>query len=133
MKKFHVTKFRIRYGETDQMGVVYHGNYAQYLEIGRIEWLRSMGISYKKMEEDGIILPVVSLSLKFKKSAVYDDVINVKTKLNKIPTASLDFDYEITNENGELLTTANTILVFVDRNTNKPTRCPQYLLDKLQN
>ena len=133
MEQFYNSKIRVRYGETDQMGVVYHGNYAQYLEIGRIEWLRSLGISYKKMEEEGIILPVVSLSLKFKKSAVYDEVINVKTQLKKMPTASLDFDYEITNENGELLSTANTILVFVDKSTKRPTRCPQYILDKLQN
>ena len=115
------------------MGVVYHGNYAQYLEIGRIEWLRSLGISYKEMEDEGILLPVVSLSLKFMKSAVYDEVINVRTQLNKIPTASLDFDYEITNEKGELLSTANTVLVFVNKSNKRPTRCPQYILDKLQN
>ena len=133
MNKFYNSKIRVRYGETDQMGVVYHGNYAQYLEIGRTEWLRSLGLSYKEMEDGGIILPVVSLSLKFKKSAVYDEIINVRTQLNKIPTASLDFDYEITNENGELISTANTILVFVNKITKRPTRCPQYILDKLQN
>ena len=133
MKQFFNSKIRVRYGETDQMGVVYHGNYAQYLEIGRIEWLRSLGISYKEMENDGILLPVVSLSLKFMKSAVYDEVINVRTQLNKMPTASLDFDYELTNEKGELLSTANTVLVFVDKSTKRPTRCPQYILDKLQN
>ena len=115
------------------MGVVYHGNYAQYLEIGRIEWLRSFGISYQKMEDEGILLPVKSLSLNFKKSAVYDEVINVKTKLNKLPKASIEFDYELTNENGELLSTGNTVLVFVNKKTMRPTRCPQYLLDKLQN
>ena len=133
MEQFYNSKIRVRYGETDQMGVVYHGNYAQYLEIGRIELLRSLGISYKKMEEEGIILPVVSISLKFMKSAVYDEVINVRTQLNKIPTATLDFDYKITNEKGELLSTANTVLVFVDKSTKRPTKCPQYLLDKLQN
>ena len=85
------------------------------------------------MENDGILLPVVSLSLKFMKSAVYDEVINVRTQLNKMPTASLDFDYELTNEKGELLSTANTGLVFVDKSTKRPTRCPQYILDKLQN
>ena len=133
MQLFHTTKIRVRYGETDQMGVVYHGNYAQYLEIGRIEWLRSFGISYQKMEDEGILLPVKSLSLNFKKSAVYDEVINVKTKLNKLPNASIEFDYELTNENGELLSTGNTVLVFVNKKTMRPTRCPQYLLDKLQN
>ena len=133
MEQFYNSKIRVRYGETDQMGIVYHGNYAQYLEIGRIEWLRSLGISYKEMEDKGVILPVVSLSLKFKKSAVYDEVINVRTQLNKTPTALLDFDYKITNEKGELLSTANTVLVFVDKSTKRPTRCPQYILDKLQN
>ena len=115
------------------MGVVYHGNYAQYLEIGRTEWLRSLGISYKEIEDRGVILPVVYLSLKFKKSAVYDEVINVRTELNKMPTASLDFNYEITNENGELISTANTKLVFVNKINKRPIRCPQYILEKLQN
>jgi acyl-CoA thioester hydrolase len=113
------------------MGIVYHGNYAQYLEIGRIEWLRKLGISYRKMEEEGIMLPVISLSLNFKKSARYDDVINVKTQLKKMPTARIEFDYQITNENDEILTTANTVLAFIDIKTNKPIRAPKYILDKL--
>lgn len=133
MEQFYISKIRVRYGETDQMGVVYHGNYAQYLEIGRIDWLRSLGFSYKKMEQEGIMLPVVSLTINFKKSAVYDDLISVKTILKKKPTASLSFDYEITNEEGDLLCTANTVLVFVDMKSMKPTRCPQYILDELQN
>jgi len=124
-------KFRVRYGETDQMGVVYHGNYAQYLEMGRIEWLRSLGISYKKMEEDGIMLPVISLNINFKKSACYDDLINVKTQLKKMPTAKIEFDYEITNEKGEILTTANTVLAFIDMKTNRPIRAPKFILDAL--
>ena len=125
-------EIRIRYGETDQMGVVYHGNYTQYLEMGRIEWLRKLGISYKKMEQEGIMLPVLSLNLNFKKSARYDDVIKVKTQLKKIPSVRIEFDYEITNHKKEVLTTANTVLVFVNMKTNKPMKCPQYLLDKLQ-
>ena len=76
-------KFRVRYGETDQMGVVYHGNYAQYFEMGRTDWLREMGFSYRLMEESGIILPVVSISINYKKSARYDDLITVKTKTRK--------------------------------------------------
>lgn len=122
---------RVRYGETDQMGVVYHGNYPLYLEMGRIELLRKMGISYKKMEEDGIMLPVVSLSLNYKKSASYDDVINVKTQLVKMPTASIEFEYEITNNIGEILATATTVLAFIDKATNRPMRCPKFILDKL--
>jgi acyl-CoA thioester hydrolase len=130
--KNHETKIRVRYGETDQMGIVYHGNYAQYLEIGRIEWLRSLGISYKKMEDEGIMLPVISLSLNYKNSARYDDVIYVKTQLSKMPTATIAFEYEILNENGDIITLAKTVLAFINMKTNKPTRCPKYILDKLQ-
>jgi acyl-CoA thioester hydrolase len=124
-------QIRIRYGETDQMGIVYHGNYPLYLEMGRIEWLRKLGISYKKMEESGIILPVISLSLNFKKSAYYDDVINVKTQLKSKPTAKIEFDYEITNERGEIITTATVVLAFIDKNLNRPVRIPQHILDAI--
>lgn len=129
--KFDEIQIRVRYGETDQMGVVYHGNYALYLEMGRIEWLRKQGILYKEMEENGIMLPVVSLNINYKKSAVYDDVINVKTQLKKRPTAKIEFEYEITNEKGDILTTAETTLVFIDMKTNKPTRAPKYILDAI--
>ena len=131
--KYHETKIRVRYGETDQMGIVYHGNYAQYLEIGRIEWLRSLGISYKKMEEQGVMLPVISLSLNYKKSARYDDVICVKTRLSKMPTATIEFDFEIINEDAQIITFAKVVLAFINMKTNRPTRCPKYILDKLQN
>ena len=131
-KNYNEINFRIRYGETDQMGIVYHGNYAQYFEIGRTEWLRNLGITYKQMEEDGIKLPVISLTVNFKKSVGYDDVIKVKTLLKKMPTASIEFDYEIENEKGEIVTTGNTVLAFIDINRNRPTRCPQHILDKLQ-
>lgn len=124
--------FRIRYSETDQMGVVYHGNYAQYLELARVEWLRSLGISYKSMEEGGIMLPVISLSIKYLKSAMYDDLVTVKVILTKKPAVRIEFDYEMTNEAGELLATANTVLVFMDMKRNRPTKCPQILLDKLE-
>ncbi|MGC1204918.1 MAG: thioesterase family protein [Flavobacteriaceae bacterium] len=127
--KIDEIQIRVRYGETDQMGVVYHGNYALYLEMGRIEWLRKLGISYKTMEENGIMLPVVSLHINYKKSAGYDDVINVKTQLKNKPTAKIEFEYEITDERGEVLTTASTVLVFVDMKTNRPTRAPQYILE----
>lgn len=125
-------QIRVRYGETDQMGVVYHGNYALYLEMGRIEWLRKLGVSYTTMEENGIMLPVVSLCINYKKSAGYDDVINVKTQLKNRPTAKIEFEYEITNEIGEILTTASTVLVFVDMKTKRPVTAPQYILDLIE-
>lgn len=123
---------RVRYGETDQMGVVYYGNYAQYLEQGRTEWLRDLGFSYKWMEENNIQLPVTKLEIQYKLPARYDDVITVITILTKIPTASIEFYYEIFNEKNELLVTANTTLVFIDSNTKKICRAPKYLLEKLQ-
>jgi acyl-CoA thioester hydrolase len=124
--------FRVRYSETDQMGVVYHGNYAQYLEMGRVEWLRSLGYSYKSMEENGIMLPVISLQLHFKKSATYDDLITVTTSLKKLPGVRIEFDYEIQDEKGQLLVTANTVLAFMDMKTKRPMRCPSYLLEQLE-
>ncbi len=127
--KFDEIQIRVRYGETDQMGVVYHGNYALYLEMGRIEWLRKMGISYKNMEENGIMLPVISMTLNYKRPAHYDDLINVKTQLKSRPSARIEFEYEITNEQGEILTTATVVLVFIDMKTNRPIRAPQYILD----
>jgi acyl-CoA thioester hydrolase len=131
--KYDEIKIRVRYGETDQMGVVYHGNYAQYFEVGRVEWLRKFGVSYKELEASGIMLPVISLNIKYKKPARYDDLIKVKTQLVKTPSATIEFNYEIVNEENEILATGNTSLVFIDINRNRPTRCPQYLLDKLQN
>ncbi len=127
----HSTSIRIRYNETDQMGVVYHGNYAHFFEIGRTEWLRNLGITYKNMEKSGIMLPVISLNCKFKKSALYDDEIVIKTILKKNPTVKIEFDYEITNQNNELLCIGQTTLAFVNMSTNKPTRCPDYFLEKV--
>ena len=128
----HEISLRIRYGETDQMGVVYHGNYPQYLESGRVEWLRALGISYKEMEENGWMLPVVSLTIQYKKPAVYDQLITVRTSLKNIPTVRISFDYEITDENGEILALASTDLVFMDTHSRKLLRCPEFLMEKLR-
>jgi acyl-CoA thioester hydrolase len=113
------------------MGVVHHGNYALYLEMGRTEWLRKKGISYREMEESGIMLPVVSMNLNFKKSALYDDVVKVKTQLKKAPSVRIEFDYEITNEAGEILVLATTVLAFIDMKTKRPIKCPDYIFEKL--
>ena len=129
--KIHEFSVRVRYSETDQMGVVYHGNYAQYFEMGRVEWLRNMGVSYKWMEESGIMLPVVSLNMNYKKPARYDDLITVKTIFKSQSSVKIEFDYEIYNEKGELLTIANSILVFVDMKTGRPTVPPAYINEKL--
>ena len=131
MKK-SFTKLRVRYGETDQMGVVYYGNYAEYLEQGRTEWLRSMGITYKFMEDHHVHLPVVDLHISYKFPAKYDDVITITTTLVKSPSKKIDFYYEIHNQNGKLLITATTTLVFVDSITKKIMNAPDYLLEKLE-
>jgi len=129
--KTHNSFIKVRYAETDQMGVVHHGNYPQYLEIARLEWLDALGISYKTMEENGIFLPVYSLALTYKKSAQFDDVLKVIVNLRNLPTVRIIFDYKIYNQHDQLLTTATTELIFMDAKKNKPMRCPAYILEKL--
>ena len=130
MKKT-TTTLRVRYGETDKMGIVYYGNYATYLEQGRTEWLRDIGFSYKWMEDNGVHLPVIELHVKYRAPAKYDDVLTVTTTLKKIPTYQIEFSYEIHNQEGQLLITGETSLVFVNSVTNKLQRAPNYLLEKL--
>ena len=127
----HELQIRVRYGETDQMGYVYYGNYAQYFEMGRAEWLRSLGITYKRMEASGIMLPVLNLNVDYLKPAKYDDLLTLKTTLLKKPTVKIEFGFEIYNESEELLTKGYTSLVFIDMKRNKPTRAPKYILEKL--
>ncbi|MEE9363327.1 MAG: thioesterase family protein [Cellulophaga sp.] len=128
---FNEISFRVRYGETDQMGYVHHGNYAQYLEMGRIEWLRSMGVSYKSMEDNGVMLPVISMQINFKKSAFYDDLITIKTTIKEKPAVRISFAYELYNQKNELLAKAETTLVFVNMKTTRPMKCPEYILEKM--
>ena len=117
-------KVRVRYAETDQMGYVYYGNYATYFEVARVELLRSIGFTYKKLEEEGIMLPVFEFSIKYFKPAFYDDLLTIKTTLEYNDGARIRFHYEIFNESGSLLNKAETTLVFIDRTTNRPTIMP---------
>lgn len=130
MKDYEFT-VRVRYAETDQMGVVYHGNYAQYFEMGRVEWLRNLGVSYKWMEENGVMLPVVSLQMNYKKPARYDDLLRVKTILKSQTSVKIEFDYEIYNEENQLLTTGYSMLVFVDMKSGRPMVPPSYVTEKI--
>jgi acyl-CoA thioester hydrolase len=130
--KSHESYVKVRYAETDQMGVVHHGNYAQYLEIARLDWLSALGISYKSMEENGVMLPVYELNTKFLKPAVFEDELQIEVKLKELPSVKITFEYLIYNQNKELLTKAFTTLVFMDAKTKKPIRCPQYILEKLK-
>jgi|TARA_R110002051_G_scaffold13435_2_gene44847 acyl-CoA thioester hydrolase len=129
--KTHSTFVKVRYAETDQMGVVYHGNYAQYLELGRIDWLSQLGISYKWMEDNGVMLPVYNLSISYKKSATFDDQLRIVTELRQTPSVRIIFDYKIYNQNDDLLTVASTELIFIDKDSNRPIKCPSYILELL--
>ena len=125
------TKVRVRYAETDQMGFVYYGVYAQYYEVGRVELLRSLGLSYSKIEDLGFFLPVVNLSVNYKKSAFYDNELNIKTTIKEIPRSKITFFYEIFNEANELLNEGSTTLVFMNKKTKKICTAPNILIDRL--
>lgn len=122
---------RVRYNETDQMSYVHHGNYASYFEMGRLEWLRSKGISYKEMEENGVMLPVYALSTRFVSPAKYDDLLTITTRLKETPSVRISFEYEIHNESEKLIATGETTLVFVNMKTGRPMKAPAYILNLL--
>jgi acyl-CoA thioester hydrolase len=127
----HETAIRVRYAETDQMGYVYYGNYAQYFEVGRVETLRELGLTYKQIENDGIMLPVFSFSIKYFKPAFYDDNLIIRTIIKEVPLSRIIFEYETINEQNEILNKAETVLVFINRETKKPCRAPKELTDRL--
>ena len=124
-------QIRVRYAETDQMGYVYYGNYAAFYEIARTEMLRSTGISYKELEEIGVMLPVTELKTKYLKPGKYDDLITIRVTIRKKPAIRIIFEYELFNESGELLNQGETTLVFVNMEKNKPCMPPQIFQDKM--
>ena len=126
------TTTRVRYAETDQMGIVYYGNYAQYFEIGRVESIRQLGYSYKQMEEDGVMLPVVEAHIKYLRSALYDDLLTIRTTLQELPADHvITFHSEVLNEKGKLLTTGIVTLYFLDIKTKKKTGIPEKMKEQL--
>ena len=125
----HSTTLRVRYGETDQMGYCYYGNYAQYFEVGRVEALRAIGMSYKSLEEMGIMLPVSTFNVSYKAPAKYDDALTITTKVSEIRGPRIVFDYLITNEQGVIVSEASTTLVFVTKATMRPTSPPKAFID----
>ena len=125
------TEIRVRYGETDQMGFVYYGNYALYLEQGRTDWLRKMGFSYKELEAQNILLPVTQFSINYHAPGRYDDLLLIETTLVKMPGVKIQFSYAIFNEDQKQLITAETTLAFVDKNTMKITPAPKYLIEAI--
>ena len=128
----HSTKIRVRYGETDQMGYMYYGNYAQFYEVGRVEMLRSLGLTYSGMEASGVMMPVVELSCKYLKPALYDEEITVKVIVKEMPRIRIHFTYELYNEKQELINTGETLLVFVNMQTNRPCLAPEDFRNKIK-
>jgi len=129
----HTSQLRVRYSETDRMNYVYYGNYAQYFEVARVEALRSLGVSYKNLEEeDGVMLPVLDYQIKFFKPAFYDELLSIHTSITKMPEARIHFEYEVKNEKEELINKASTTLVFVNKATGKPMLAPASFLKLLE-
>lgn len=126
------TSIEVRYAETDQMGVVHHSVYPIYFEQARVDWLRIMGMHYQKMEDSGVMLPLNKLTVDYKRPAKFGDILTVEVSLNKLPGATILFDYKITNQNDVLLTLGQTSLVFVDMKSGRPIRCPEPIMKLIQ-
>lgn len=126
------TKIRVRYAETDQMGVVYYGNYAQYYEVGRVEAIRQLGFAYADMEKTGVIMPVVEMHSKYLRPALYDNLLTVKTILKELPQHhKIEFHQEVYNEQGNLLNTGKVVLYFLEAKTMQRTTMPAAMRDRL--
>ena len=123
------TKLRVRYSETDKMGFCYYGNYAQYFEVARVEALRELGVVYKNLEQNGILLPVTEFKISYKLPARYDDLLEIKTTITKLEGARITFNYEVFNEENSKLNEAETTLVFVDAMSMKPIPIPTFVLN----
>lgn len=129
----HETHIRVRYAETDQMGYLYYGNYATYYEVGRAEMIRSIGLTYQSMEDDyGILMPVMSLQMRFVRPARYDELITVRTELRQLPQQHIVFHHELFNPKGKLVNGGSVKLCFVEQATNNTVNAPSFLTDKLQ-
>lgn len=127
------TQVRVRYADTDQMQVVYHAKFIEYCEVGRTDSIRSVGITYKKMEEEGVLLPVVKLEFNYLRPARYDDLLTIRTFLKKMPSDHrLEFEHEILNESKKLLCTSKILLYFIEKKTNSKIEIPAFLVEKLK-
>jgi acyl-CoA thioester hydrolase len=126
------TNIRVRYAETDQMGFVYYGNYATYYEVTRVEALRSLGISYKILEENGVLMPVLENWSKYIRPAKYDDLLTIKLFLKEMPSMRITFEYEVFNEDKKLINLGSTTLVFLEKSSGKPIQVPGVVQDVLK-
>lgn len=125
----HTTNIRPRYGEVDQMGFVYHANYVSYFDVARTELIRSLGITNRELEEDGVMLPVLNVTINYKSPAVYDELLSIKTMLKDKPGVKITFHYEVYNEKEELITKASVTLAFMCSKTKRAIRPSKKLLD----
>lgn len=126
------TTVRVRYGETDQMGYVYYGAYALYYEVARVEAMRQIGLSYREVEALGVMMPVLENKSKYLAPGRYDEVLRIVTTIRQMPSVRITFEYEIYNEANVLINRGETLLVFIDKQTNRPCRPPQQMEDVLQ-
>ena len=125
-------QIRVRYSETDQMGYVYYGNFAAYYEVARTEAFRNLGISYKEMEQEGVMMPVLEMRTKYMRPARYDDLLTIKVQVKNKPQGTrITFHYEVFNEGEELLNVGDTTLVFVDMKTGRPIALPPSVVASL--
>lgn len=129
MKNFSI-RIKVRYCETDQMGLVHHGSYINYFEEARISWISNLGFSYSEMEKSGIILPVSKLNVSYLRPAYFDDDLVVNVELAEMPTSRLIFNYTIKNKD-EVVVMGTTVLAFLNKETKRPVRCPDYMLEKV--
>ncbi|MEO0555358.1 MAG: thioesterase family protein [Bacteroidota bacterium] len=121
----HKHQVRVRYADTDQMGYVYYGNYAAYYETGRVEALRALGLTYRELEESGVMMPVLENHSKYIAPALYDELLTITTSIKQKPEVRITFEYEIHNESGSLIHTGETKLVFVNMTTKRPCAMPK--------
>ena len=127
----HDTQLRVRYGETDQMGYVYYGNYASYYEVGRVEAFRALGLPNKQLEDDGIMMPVMEMKCEYLHPGRYDELLTIRVIIKDMPRARVTYHYEVYNEEMKLINKGETTLVFVNMETNRPVRTPKVFLDLL--
>ncbi|MEC7173445.1 MAG: acyl-CoA thioesterase [Flavobacteriaceae bacterium] len=132
MINYTTKTFRIRYTETDQMGFAHHSHYLNFFEMARIEWLNSIGFSYAGLEQQGIVMPVVSVNINYKSPAFFDDSLRVKMSIREIPKATINIDYTIINESEKELASGSTKLAFLKSKTKRPVKCPQQLLEIIE-
>ncbi len=126
------THIRVRYSETDQMGYVYYGNYPAYYEVGRAEAMRELGMTYRQMEEKGVMMPIASMQLKYIRPAHYDDFLTIRTIVKDFPGSRMHFFYEVYNEKKKLINQGETVLAFVDIKSGRPCPAPDWFQKALR-